>query len=95
MKKFRPGHEMTVGPDGGLQKKYVRKPYWECDLDLMGNKKLKQPTLNFKMMTQNDRRGGDDGPVTQGGGNCDLSTSKVGQNMKCVRVAGGDEVAEN
>ena len=96
VKKFRPGHEMIVGPDGGLKKKYVRKSYWKCDLDLMGEKKLKQPTLNFKMMTQNNRMGGcNDGPITTGGFEHVPSTSKVGQNMNCGRVAGGDEVAED
>ena len=62
IEKFRPGHEMVVGTDGGLNKKYVKKKFWVCDLDLKGDKKLRQPALNFKM-TQNDRkRGGDDGP---------------------------------
>ena len=93
IKKFKPSHEMVVGPRGGLVKKYVKKYYWVCDLDLMGDVKLKQPRLNL-MMTQNDRRGGDGGQQTLGGGIGVSSTSKVGQNKSCVQVAGSQERKE-
>ena len=56
--------------------------------DLFGDKKLKQPTLSFSKMTQNDRRGGDDNAVMMGGGCSSSDTSKVGQNMSCVRGTG-------
>ena len=39
--------------------------------------------------------GGNDGPITKGGVEHVPSTSKVGQNMNCGRVAGGVEVAED
>ena len=91
IEKFEPGHEMVVGKDGGLKKKYVKKKYWVCDLDLGGVKKLRQPSINFKM-TQNDRkRGGDDDQTVEGGGCSSLMTSKVGQNLSCVQGAGSDE----
>ena len=62
-----------------------------CDLDMESGKKLRQPTIVFKM-TQNDRKqGGDDGPTVEGGGCSSLNTSKVGQNLSCVQGAGSDE----
>ena len=91
IEKFEPGHEMVVGKDGGLKKKYVKKKYWVCDLDMESGEKLIQPSIVFKM-TQNDRkRGGDDGPTVEGGGCSSLSTSKVGQSLSCGQGAGSDE----
>ena len=89
VKKFRPGHELVVGPDGGMKKRYVKKTFWVCDLNQMGDKKLKQPVLSL-MMTQNDRKGGDDSPVAMGGGTSSSSTSKEGQNKSYEHVAGCD-----
>ena len=89
IEKFEPGHEMVVGKDGGLKKKYVKKKYWVCDLDMESGKKLRQPSINFKM-TQNDRKGGNDGSAAMGGGSSNLSTSKVGQNKSYEHVAGSD-----
>ena len=61
--------------------------YWVCDLDLRGDKKLRQPSLKL-MMTQ---RGGDDNRVAKGGGSSKFCTSKVGQNLSCVQGASSDE----
>ena len=48
---------MTMGADGVMKKKYVRRSYFVCDLDPIGAKQLKQSTSSFSKMTQNDRRG--------------------------------------
>ena len=79
IKNFKPGHVMTVGPGGVPKKKYTKKTYWVCDLDLNGMKKLRQPRLST-MMTQNDSgQGGDDNTVSVRDGAVP-STSKEGQN---------------
>ena len=87
VKKWKPSHEMVVGADGVMKKRYTKKTYWVCDLDLRGDKKLRQPSLKL-MMTQ---RGGDDNQVAKGGGSSKFCTSKVGQNLSCGHVAGSNQ----
>ena len=48
---------MTMGDDGVMKKKSVRRPYYVCDVDPRGTKKLKQMKLSFPKMTENVRQG--------------------------------------
>ena len=43
--------KLIAGEDGVTKKRYVRRPYFVCDLDPVGNKKLKQSRLSCTQMT--------------------------------------------
>ena len=87
VKKWKQSHEMVVGADGVVKKKYAQKTYWVWDLDLRGDKKLRQPSLKLMMI----QRGVDDNQVATGGGSSKFCTSKVGQSLSCEHVAGSNQ----
>ena len=75
---------MRRGVNGKLAKKYVRKPYYECDLNPEGGGKLTQTKLPFYKKTPDDRklrRGGADDNFTRG---LDIATPSVGQIFGCA-----------
>ena len=88
IQKFRPSHVMTVGKDGKPKKKYVRQPYFVCDVGL-GGKKLKQTQLHFfKLTAGRVDMGGRADDNSNGVGGPEFCTSKEGQTGSCGRVAG-------
>ena len=96
IKKFNGGHELVVTKDGKTKKKYNRKKYFVCDVDPVDSKKLKQSTLQFPKMMQDDRRGRGDADDNSRMGEgvlkyCNLCTSKAGQDMSCEQCTGSEE----
>ena len=76
---WRGSYVKATRPDGTHYKKYAKEYYYECDLNLMGDRKLKQAKLPLIMMTQNGRGGGGDDSFENG--KLEVSSSKEGQNI--------------
>ena len=99
IEKFKGGHELVKTKDGKTKKRYIRRKYFVCDVDPVDNKKLKQSTLNFSKMMQDDRRGRGDADDSSRKGEgvlrfCNFCTSKVGQDQSCEHSTGSEEKGE-
>ena len=88
VEKYHGGHTLVRGANGKLKKKYSRQYYYVCDLDVGGEKKLKQTQLSFtKVISQEDRksRRGEGRDDDNDCNDIPLLTSKAGQHPSNVQ----------
>ena len=93
VRKFKPGWDTVVGPNGVVSKKYTKRMYWQCDIGLSRGVVLRQTKLSFTRTTTADVQTGRDTGGAQG--NTNFSSTTVGQeNSGTVQTLEGAELRD-